>query len=919
MAHRKKPRMTRLSPTSKLIAEENKKEKHKVWSQTRHTIQVSTEVWDIWNEVKKGMKIARNDEFAMRLLECARRNETGRDLAILEKTPVEASTRTTPMAEHSTPACKAEPRFPVSDISETSMGFNRVEEERNPMFCWKPNNTTTTISRRPEHIPDLQAKLELHWNQVLSLSKLYSSFTIRGIPLFTSFKARFDQTHQPNNAPSTFILIPFAPQPGTEVLDISNGGSTSGNIGVGGRGACFTRTIGDNYCSTSGNIGVDDRGVCFTRTMGDNNCSTSGNIGVGGRGVCFTRTIGGNNRSTSGNTGVDDRGACSTQTIGDIKIVKTETIHSFPSTDIESDIDIDVTTCSDSKLDSAFDSNEEPSELLSFENHDYVKINDYINDRGSESDEEATFETYLANKNKVKYFHHDDDEEQSKLSLRKSNRIRTVGFRPNYSALELPSSSEEDSDSGQEIDLSDEEIEIDVDSKGESAEGQKKNNNKSKEDKDYKPDDKDDKSKEGPDYKSEDVETEGNNGVDKNVENPQTLKRKNIKDNDPDFDLDDIAKQEKYKKRRKRLNKEILGYKSGENVNGRRKKENNAAMMKKRNLMTLNEDIAKLKETNKWITVDLDNEKDNFEMVECNSTAQKDRNTNVIEMLYSCLICKALQTDNRTEFQNHVENHVNGVLKCAQCGCECRDPRTLLKHERTVHNIYGQNQVNVCEVCGVGFMANKSYKRHMSREHLQAAWNCQYCSEKFMSLNLQHLHQREKHTDKFDICQMCNKYFFGKGKSFEKHVNHCDGIGIQRQKQCKECGKSFHPGKLQTHIKTVHQQLRRFQCKYCSYSGKNSTNLKHHLLIHEGRKPNTCQDCGQSFTQPYQLTSHMRTHTGEKPFKCDQCPYAAAWNVQLKDHKKAHDSDQAVTCPHCGIVLKNNTCLNTHIKKAHSK
>ncbi|WAR19078.1 ZN283-like protein [Mya arenaria] len=776
------------------------------------------------------------------------------------------------------------------EVAKTLLdSFNRVAGEKNPTVGWKSNHTASIISRHPQHIPDIQTQLELHWNQVQSLNKSYSSCTIRGIPLFTPFKARFDQALQPNDAPSTFILIPFAPQPGTKVVDISN------------------------------------------------------------------------DRSTIENTGSDDSGACLSQIIDENIIVKTEPIDSFLSTDIKQDID--VNTCSDTKLDNAFESNKEPTELLS-ENQDLVETNDNLNDRGLYSDEVDPFETYLANKHKVKYFHDidDDDDEQSRLSLRKSDRIRTVGFRPNYSALELPSSSEgEENDSGKEVDSIDEEKGTNADRKGEFDKGQinkKKTNNKSKEDQDYKPDDNDEDDEDGkdvickedPDVKAEDDTTEVSNGVDKNVKNTRTLKRKKNKDNDSDFDLSDMSNLEKYKKKkkplkkevlgnesgenvkdtrkkkkdnvtdfdlsdmpepkkykkeRKPLKKEILGSKAGENVNGTRKRGNNAVMKKKRNLITLKKDISKLKETNKWITVDLDNQKGNFEMVECSSTAQKDRNTDVIEVLYSCLICKALKTDNRAEFQNHVENHVNGILKCTQCGCECRDPVALLKHERTVHNFYGQNKVKVCEVCGVGCMDNKSYRSHMAREHLQAAWTCQYCNEKFISLKQQRHHQREKHADKFTICQKCNRYLLGKGYNFEKHVRHCNGPDLK--KQCEECGKTFHPGQLQRHITLVHHRLRRFQCKYCSYSGKKSTNLKHHLLIHEGLKPYTCKDCGQSFTQPYQLTSHMRTHTGEKPFKCDQCPYAAAWNVQLKDHKKAHDSDQAVTCTECGIVLKNKT------------
>ena len=96
-----------------------------------------------------------------------------------------------------------------------------------------------------------------------------------------------------------------------------------------------------------------------------------------------------------------------------------------------------------------------------------------------------------------------------------------------------------------------------------------------------------------------------------------------------------------------------------------------------------------------------------------------------------------------------------------------------------------------------------------------------------------------------------------------------------KAKVCPLCGTTIH-GRLDMHMKSMHNTEKKFQCDKCNYRCKLKHQLTRHLQIHEDPddRKHKCEVCGKGFIATQKLREHILTHTNIKPYKCELCNQA---------------------------------------------
>ena len=148
----------------------------------------------------------------------------------------------------------------------------------------------------------------------------------------------------------------------------------------------------------------------------------------------------------------------------------------------------------------------------------------------------------------------------------------------------------------------------------------------------------------------------------------------------------------------------------------------------------------------------------------------------------------------------------------------------------------------------------------------------------------------------------------------------CDGC--RDRYKCGECGNKFtSKWILDTHIKTVHENLCDFVCGQCNKDFSTQGSLKNHIEhIHNGKKIK-CDQCNAEYSSNGALQKHIKTiHNGIKDFACPECDYKCSEKGNLKQHiKLIHERIKDVICEECNAKFSFNTTLRRHIKNVHSK
>ncbi|XP_053399478.1 zinc finger protein 37-like [Mercenaria mercenaria] len=471
-----------------------------------------------------------------------------------------------------------------------------------------------------------------------------------------------------------------------------------------------------------------------------------------------------------------------------------------------------------------------------------------------------------------------DDGKTADDSCRRSSRLKSVGFRPDYLNVENKID-EFIAYVGGEIEFSDAEDE-------------------------------------GKDVNAENISL-GNEEVGKKIRTMKKPRKKKKECDDIDFDPE--HEELSFRKKYKNKDKNKADRESGD-LNDTSDSDNSCSDSKKADSSNINAKKAKEKKPKRErIQMKLEDHQDKFRIETLDSIARKDRGKSNLEKsvkVYVCTLCNKFKSASVEGIESHLENHMNGKLTCKECGFYASNSGQLFSHRTQMH----KHLFNICPECGKE-LSRRHFKTHLGLAHNKPQYDCTYCLKdgqdvkKYLSLDHLHRHQKEAHKNMGYTCEKCEKLFFRK-EFFEDHKKICIGRKETDSKFCERCGKKFSScTSLRIHRNTVHLKIRTFQCPECQYSAPNRTSLRHHQLVHEGVHPFQCDQCSFTCVQAYQLKSHMRTHTGEKPYKCTQCKYAAAWNVQLKEHVKVHSMETAAMCHKCDIMFRNEKALNLHAKK----
>ena len=257
--------------------------------------------------------------------------------------------------------------------------------------------------------------------------------------------------------------------------------------------------------------------------------------------------------------------------------------------------------------------------------------------------------------------------------------------------------------------------------------------------------------------------------------------------------------------------------------------------------------LAKLKiEANlaERIKVHLNDHSDKFEMKTFTSIEQKNRKINTPDKsfkLFSCKVCNLFQTKGAEKIRFHIEQHVNGEMKCSWCTMEFPRIHDKNKHLIKYHPEKRKRKseskpTKICELCGHKGVTNAAWRNHMFTKHGIPSFVCKFCLDKFSTETDLNLHLKQTDTHSIISCNKCGKAFQDMS-GCTKHAIRCAyEMPMVDTNTCHLCGKTMgYLPQLKLHIRLVHNREKLYQCELCPYSCFTTDMLKRHMDAHLGK------------------------------------------------------------------------------------
>ena len=211
-------------------------------------------------------------------------------------------------------------------------------------------------------------------------------------------------------------------------------------------------------------------------------------------------------------------------------------------------------------------------------------------------------------------------------------------------------------------------------------------------------------------------------------------------------------------------------------------------------------------------------------------------------------------------------------------------------------------------------------------EGIKKKHSCDICQSEFKRRLHLIQHLKDAHPGVKIPCDLCDKSFSSVG-SKETHINtvHAE---VKRY-PCEKCGKSFTTyGIRKTHMENVHETNKHHFCEKCEKSFSSSGNLKTHIEKAHNTTPVPCPHCGKSFQY---MESHIK-HVHEirrAIFTCEECGKSFKSKKDVSKHKRIHLPDDVKKalkekelekhqCNLCGQRFPDSTRLKIHESSKHT-
>ncbi|XP_069363489.1 PR domain zinc finger protein 5-like [Maniola hyperantus] len=259
--------------------------------------------------------------------------------------------------------------------------------------------------------------------------------------------------------------------------------------------------------------------------------------------------------------------------------------------------------------------------------------------------------------------------------------------------------------------------------------------------------------------------------------------------------------------------------------------------------------------------------------------------------------------DNLEDMMRHLQEHSKNIhwdinnhimpfsfdddeLRCVMCKAEFNKFKKLNEHM----NKHYRNRV--CDVCGAGFINERTFRKHSIQVHKKGVFACKFCEKVFDTIGKKRSHESSVHihSQMLNKCGYCNKKFKSH-RNKEKHISSAHGVRIKEIK-CKLCGKvCLTANALRVHTRRDHLKERNYQCHLCDFSSYGNSCLQSHMLKHTGVRDFQCDICLKSYAKKKTLKEHMRIHADDRRFKCEYCGLAFIQKCSLKGHMQSKHRD----------------------------
>ena len=203
-------------------------------------------------------------------------------------------------------------------------------------------------------------------------------------------------------------------------------------------------------------------------------------------------------------------------------------------------------------------------------------------------------------------------------------------------------------------------------------------------------------------------------------------------------------------------------------------------------------------------------------------------------------------------------------------------------------------EMYVCTVCDKYKAESKESMENHIEMHVNGDLHCNQCSHVAVTNFELQKHKRDVHKKNIWICDICGLETIGR----EGLRDHLGKVHNNPQWSCKQCLKedkktacvTLHEYKK--HLRIAHPDSM-FQCNGCKRLFAQQHKLDNHLKLGcegEGRKSYSCEKCGKVFSSHDSVKRHiMRVHNKERSFQCPYCPFTAARQTNLTSHLNVHE------------------------------